>query len=295
MSRATGYCFTVNNYTDEDAKAVDELAQSCDYAIYGYEIGNQGTDHIQGYIYKRNKISFNTIKRCIPRAHIEIARGSPKSNQQYCSKGGNYEEYGFLPRQGSRNDIAEFRDAILEDLSEEEILMNYPEMMAKYDRFYQRCRNIVLKKKAKKMYQPEVIVITGDPGSGKTRHVYDNNNHEDIYKMEVGDGSANSIFWDNYNGESVILIDDFHNNFKLDYMLRLLDRYPMKLNIKGSHTWKCAKKIYITSNIETDRWYPNCPEIHRKALYRRITKRITMLYSQTNNNMSDELLHQTLL
>lgn len=269
MARARAYCFTVNNYTEEELIAVQELCENATYGIYGKECVT--TPHLQGYIYYANRISFNTIKRVLPRAHIEQAHGTPSDNQKYCSKEHEFKEYGTLPQQGKRTDIEDFRDRIYDGATEEELLDEYAIMMAKYPKFYQQCRNIVLKREAKKMIQPEVTVLVGEPGIGKTRRIYDTENIDDVYKVEVGDGSANSIFWDNYNGEQVILIDDFHNNFKLDYMLRLLDRYPIKLNIKGGHTWKCATRIYITSNIHPDNWYPNCPTIHRKALFRRIT------------------------
>lgn len=276
MARARGWCFTINNFTDEDYNSAQALCKSSSYGILGLECGKEGTPHIQGYIYHPNRFSFSTIKELIPRAHIEIAKGSPQQNITYCSKENNFNEWGIKPCQGKRNDIESFRDAIWDNLSEEELLIEFPEMMAKYDRFYQRCRNVLLKKIAQKMEAPTITAIIGDPGVGKTKHIYETHNVTDVYKMECGDGSSNSIFWDNYNGESVILIDDFHNNFKLDYMLRLLDRYPMKLNIKGNYTWKCAKHIYITSNIEIDQWYPNCKDIHRKALKRRISNTIKM-------------------
>lgn len=271
MSRARGYCFTINNYTDDDFQKCTELLASATYGVFGLETGKSGTPHIQGYGYWKNKISFNTLQQYFGNAHIEEARGTPEDNRKYCTKDGEFIEHGIIPEQGKRHDIHAFRDAILDGASEEELIMEYPLMMAKYDRFYQRCRNILLKKIAKEMIVPEVTVISGETGTGKTHMVYSGNEVDDVYKMEVGDGSSGSIFWDGYNGESVILIDDFHNNFKLDYMLRLLDKYPMKLNTKGNHTWKCAKKIYITSNIPIDKWYPNCPERHRKALRRRIT------------------------
>ena len=65
----------------------------------------------------------------------------------------------------------------------------------------------------------------------------------------------------------------------------------MGLNIKGGYTWRNAKKIYITSNIEPTMWYPNCPPIHRKALFRRFTSHKIMnqrhqLDQETHNNMS---------
>lgn len=292
MNRTRGYCFTINNYNDDELLSTQKLLETATYGIYGIEIGNSGTQHIQGYGYWANKISFSTIKETLPRAHIECAKGDAGENQRYCSKDGNYTEYGILPQQGRRNDIVAFKDDILAGMNEEDLIEKHTGCFAKYDRFYQRCRNIVLKKIAKEMIQPEVIVITGEPGVGKTHTIYEENNIEDIYKVEVGDGSSGSVFWDNYNGENTILIDDFHSNLKLDYMLRLCDKYPMKLNIKGGHTWKCAKKIYITSNIKLDNWYPNCPDIHKRALKRRITKYINLEMESPNRRIQHNMLNQ---
>lgn len=270
MSRSRGWCITA---WESEWDSCKKLLQSADYSIWGHETcPSTGKKHLQSYGYWHNKISFNEIKRWLPTSNFRAANGNAAQNRAYCCKEGDFEEHGDMPSQGSRNDIADFRDAILAGASEEELIMEFPTMMAKYDRFYQRCRNIVLKKEAKKMEAPEVTVLIGAPGIGKTKHIYDHERTDDVYKVEVGDGSSGSVFWDAYSGESVILIDDFHSNLKLDYMLRLLDRYPMKLNIKGGYTWKCAKRIYITSNIPIERWYPNCPNVHRKALMRRISK-----------------------
>lgn len=294
MSRDRGICFTVNNYTDTDIKQTQYALSTADYGIMGYEIApTTGTQHLQCYGYWKNKMSFKRLCEHIPRASCRLALGSAKQNQVYYSKEGKYEEFGTLTQQGERTDIEEFRDAILSGMDEEDLLMQFAGCMARYDRFYQRCRNIVLKKQAKLMIQPEVIVIEGDTGTGKTHTVYAENDINDVYKVEVGDGSSGSVFWDSYSGEKVILIDDFHSNLKLDYMLRLLDKYPMKLNIKGGHTWKCAEKIYITTNVELDRWYPNCHVRHRNALLRRITKHLVLRDPQAQDNTSIEQLYQT--
>lgn len=288
MSRTRAYCFTINNWTDEDLVQCLNCIDSCQYAVLGFEIcPNTNTPHIQGYGYWKNARFFTAIKKNMPRAHIEMAKGTPKQNREYCIKTGEFNEWGDLPIQGKRNDLTLFKDAILGGESEDNIINEHTECLAKYDRFYKRCRNKVLEEESKKMIQPEVIILTGETGIGKTRYIYDNENINDVYKVEIGDGSSGSIWWDSYDGEEVILIDDFHNNFKLDYMLRLLDRYPMKLNVKGGYTWKCAKKIYITSNIEPERWYPNCPEIHRRALMRRVTTIIKL--GTRNINPIEEL------
>lgn len=270
MNRSRGWCFTI--WEDEFEIGI-KLLKTADYAIWGYETcPKTNKQHLQAYGYWSNKISFKEIKRWVDKAHVNVAIGSSEQNRKYCSKDGNFTEVGTMPKQGRRTDIAEFRDAILEGMTEEELIMEFPNEMARFDRFYQRCRNIVLKKEAKLMNEVEVIAIEGEPGIGKTRYIYDTEDVNDVYKLECGDGSDKSLFWDGYNGEPVILIDDFNNNFKIDYMLRLLDRYPMKLNIKGSYTWKVAKRIYITSNIAVKDWYPYDSDHHRQGLLRRISR-----------------------
>lgn len=272
-----GYSITINNWTEEELATMLELYDSTKYCIIGFEkCPTTGTPHLQTYAYWPNGKSWNTIEKKLKRSHIEIAKGTALQNRTYCSKDGDFYEYGEIPKQGERSDLQSFKDAILSGMSEEDLCEQFTDSMARYDRFYKRIKNIDLKKKCKSIIKPEVIVITGPTGCGKTHTVYADNDIDNIYKMECGDGSSGSIFWDDYNGEDIILIDDFHNNFKLDYMLRLLDKYPMKLNVKGGHTYKVAKKIYITSNIDPEYWYPNCPDVHRAALQRRITTHIKM-------------------
>lgn len=281
MSRSRGWCFTINNYTDEDYQNAKELCNYGDYGIIGIECGKEGTPHLQGYVYDKKRIYFNIIKEMLPRAHLEQARGSPKQNIEYCSKENNFTEYGEKPQQRKRDDIEEFRDAIFANYTTRELLMEFPMEMAKYNKFYELCKQSMLEEEAEKIDNPIITTIIGEPGIGKTKYVYDHHERKDIYKLECGDGSSNSLFWNGYNGQSVILIDDFHNNIKLDYMLRLLDRYPMQLSTKGSYTWKCAKYIYITSNIPVNEWYPYCPTIHRKALKRRITNQLVLQDQRT--------------
>jgi hypothetical protein len=291
-TKKRAFTFTINNWTEEELVAVLDIFDLCVYSIVGFEGQAEGcTPHLQGYVYFKNARTKKGVIRKFPRrAHIEIALGTAEQNMIYCSKEGEFNEFGIMPRQGDRTDLQLFKDTIITGGSEKEIIDDYTACFAKYDRFYQRCRNLCLKEIAQKLGPPEVMVIIGPPGCGKTRLVYDNHDINDIYKLEVGDGSSGSVFWNGYNGEPVILIDDFHNNLKLDYMLRLLDRYPMTLNTKGGHTWKCAKKIYITSNIELDKWYPNCPQIHKEALKRRITTVLDLSDQRTYNRTSNELI-----
>ena len=105
MSRARAYCFTLNNWTVEQQAKLDEF--DCRYMLYGKEVGESGTPHLQGYLYLVNAKSLTALKKKIgiKELHLEVARGSPSDNRAYCTKGGDFVERGDIPLQGERTDI----------------------------------------------------------------------------------------------------------------------------------------------------------------------------------------------
>ncbi|KAG8178448.1 hypothetical protein JTE90_026549 [Oedothorax gibbosus] len=48
----------------------------------------------QGFISFKNRARLSTCKKSIPGAHFERAKGSLQSNVDYCSKEGEFEEFG---------------------------------------------------------------------------------------------------------------------------------------------------------------------------------------------------------
>ena len=108
------FTFTINNYTEQDINNIDNFYNAfCNYAIYGFEQGEQGTKHIQGYIQmKKQKRFLSIVKFFNNKAHIEKANGTPEQNKAYCSKEGNYKEFGTIINKGSNK-------LIIEDLREQ--------------------------------------------------------------------------------------------------------------------------------------------------------------------------------
>ncbi len=89
---AKRWCFTINNYTDDDIKLLEITLTSnaFHFAIVGKEVGASGTAHLQGYLNSKKRIRFTGVKKLVgTKAHIEKARGSDKDNDKYCSKEGN--------------------------------------------------------------------------------------------------------------------------------------------------------------------------------------------------------------
>lgn len=89
------------------------------------------------------------------------------------------------------------------------------------------------------------------------------------------------MWFDGYEGQENVLFDDFHGGvFKLPYLLKLLDRYPMRVPVKGGFVqWK-PRRIFITSNIDPDLWFSNANREHVAALNRRFTE--TFYFSTLN-------------
>lgn len=86
-SRYRKWCFTLNNYTENDFTQIHKFFDSkrAQYII-GDEIGEQGTKHYQGYVEFRNGVTMERLKKINERIHWESTRGSREQNIIYCSK-----------------------------------------------------------------------------------------------------------------------------------------------------------------------------------------------------------------
>lgn len=90
--RGRSWCFTLNNYTQEEYDTVTHEFLGAKYWIIGKELGDKKqTPHLQCYVQWKNAISFNSMKKKFPRASLRKAKGTPKQNLIYCSKDNNYE------------------------------------------------------------------------------------------------------------------------------------------------------------------------------------------------------------
>jgi len=89
ISPCKRWCFTLNNYTEEEISSIVPIVDSeCKFAIIGKEVGGEcKTPHLQGYcefICKvRPKNMFTT------RIHWEKCKGNREDNVTYCGKENN--------------------------------------------------------------------------------------------------------------------------------------------------------------------------------------------------------------
>lgn len=86
------YVFTLNNYTEEDLEIVPKVLSSIGSYVFGEEIGEQGTPHLQGWLRLKTKQRITHLKKIkgLERFHWEQQRGTDAQAIQYCLKDNKY-------------------------------------------------------------------------------------------------------------------------------------------------------------------------------------------------------------
>jgi len=86
ISAAKRWCFTLNNYTDEDISSIVPIInEKCEKALIAKEVGESGTPHLQGFLKLKIKERPMTIFNN-KRIHWEAAKGNDASQLTYIGK-----------------------------------------------------------------------------------------------------------------------------------------------------------------------------------------------------------------
>lgn len=245
------------------------------YFIAGEEVCPETKrTHWQSYIELFQKTSLTKLKALVDdqKVHAERCKGSPASNVEYCRKDGKiYREEGKLSNSGKRNDLVALREHFksskkLKTAIEDDVLIG---PVARYPRLV---NTLQLLYSVERDFTTELYVFWGVPGSGKSHRAF----HEakslgDVYFKPSGP------WWDGYSGQTCVIFEDFRGETGLAMLLRLCDRYPLRVPVKGGFHQFISKRCYITSNLDIHEWFNTDArgyEVSIQALRRRITKKV---------------------
>lgn len=221
--------------------------------------------HWQGYVEFKKPQRLAALKKLIPAAHWEVRRGTREQALEYCRK----EEsrirgpfYAGLPwgtgGQGCRTDLQEVKRKIDEGASELRIADEHFAVWCRHSRAFREYRRL---KVTNRNWKTQVIMLIGDPGTGKSKKV--NDEYPGAYWKQ------RSIWWCGYEGQEHVVLDDFYGWLPFDILLRICDRYPLLVETKGGQVTFLAKTVLITSNKEPCEWY-DTKKCNMEALYRRV-------------------------
>lgn len=255
-NKAKHWTYVVNNYTQEDIDNLDVLGESSDvvYIIYGREVGEEGTPHLQGYVCFSDKKTRRTVSRLIPRSRLAVKYGTVLQASNYCKKDGIFTEHGNLPMEQTAAATERTLEIWQEtrDLAQagrlEEIAADH------YIRFYSTLKNIrddARNKKVPTMLdwvdgEPPNEWIYGPTGTGKSFRARADNPVFFIKNC--------TKWWDDYEDEPVVIIEDIGQShlWMGDHLKIWADRYGFRSEVKhGSRTLRPAR-IIVTSN-----YHPN--------------------------------------
>lgn len=252
--RFSRFVFTLNNYTEEEYNWITEVyAPTVRWIIVAKETGASGTPHLQGAVICGLQVPLSKLKTSIGfrRAHLETMLGKPSASRTYCTKQDmNAFERGTLPQEGKRNDLQNAwkrlkEGATIAELAEAE---ETGVVVIKYHRGLTQVRSIL---RPARTAPPLVFWVRGPTGLGKTRFAYAAGRSictmlgRDASDIWISNGSLR--WFDGYDRQPVCILDDFRaKSARFEFILRLLDRYPLQVEFKGGSINWDPHVIFLT-------------------------------------------------
>ena len=225
---------------------------------WAYCVSAEGLHHVHMVLEDLKPMRFSKVKKdyCIG-MHFEATKGSKKQAEDYINKRPPFDEKGeevlficyhgdIRGKQGRRSDLDVFYERLRAGETPRDILSDSPKAY---------CHVGVLKNmffNLRDSVTPivrdmRVIWHIGSSGSGKSYErvlmAKELGSDDDIYYLT----SFNSGAFDNYNGQSVLWIEDFRGEFKLQELLRILDKYKAEIPARYCNVKALWNEVHITS------------------------------------------------
>jgi len=230
------------------------------------ECPKTGQGHWQGMIGFPKKVRLTAAKAFLghPSAHLEVCRNI-KASMDYCRKAetavaGSWRMHGDSPLAWSKNETTVIDD--LKKCSVMDLVSARPTLW----------RNVRILKDLKASLLPsrskptKCYALVGPTGCGKTRTALEIAKFVGTYVF-----LAPELRWhDPYCGEDVCIVDEFRGDCSVSHLLRLCDRYPMKVEVKGGWVEFAPSVLIITSNLHPEAWYA-ADAMTMSAIRRRLT------------------------
>lgn len=296
--RYSNWCFT--DYNLENYEKYQKKFENGDYknllnfmVFQKEECPTTKKIHIQGYFECVKRYSLLQVKKRLndKKIHLEYRRGTQKQAIEYCSlpvyngkvKGqiGSPIFLGEKKEQGKRSDLVEIYEMIREGCSLQDIVDTYTGTYIRYMKNIKQLFYDELWNRTPKWTNVETTVRWGEAGTGKTRWVYDTYDEKDIYRLTRGDNGG--VWFDGYEGQKVLLIDDFYGWLLKGKLFEYLDGNKFRIQVKGGFTTKAWEKVIITSNRHPKEWYRDLNEYQKNALKRRLHKIVKVENTSAEN------------
>lgn len=252
-NQSVKWCFTLNNYTEGELFALRQLGwdAAVKYLVFGREVGESGTPHLQGFIYFHNRKRFHSVNTLLPRrCRICLADGTAWEAAKYCWKDDDFEEFGVRPvesytKKGGQN-TRELYAIAIEFAKKSQWENIFPDLFVRhYATWHRIARDFMVTPDP--METCAGLWIYGDTGTGKSHAVI--TQHPGRYIKPL------NKWWDGYQGQDVVHLDELdptHAPWITNYLKKWGDKWPFDAEIKGGALQIRPKLVVVTSNYKID-------------------------------------------
>lgn len=268
---------------DDPEKLKQTLAQICSAFIFQLEEGSiTGYKHYQCFLQFDNPRHWSTVKKRLQEhglddAHVERQWATAAACYRYCSKKETQLAGPWVvgaiqmrDRQGERSDITALKKKVLDEgLTYEQILLEDETGNAARYRLMIRDLEEVRRKKQLNQQawrQVDVNYLYGPTGVGKTRLMFDRYKPDELYRITDYRNP-----WDLYDGQHVVVFDEFAGQVDIESMLVWLDGYTVQLPARYRNRVSRYDTVWVLSNLSLGEHYSFKPEQQRAAFRRRFS------------------------
>jgi len=238
---------------------------------------------------------------CFKGAHVASMAGTPLQNRVYCTKDGDYTEFGTCPGQpkggapkGSKNATSKPLDYAIEQLRNgktfAEIAQSGELGARAIVRHGRGLKELAAYLPAQNTMRPDLCVIWvhGPTGIGKSQRTWDLGTS--LYGLHnIWTSPDPTLQWFNdYNGQPYAIFDDFRSKgVSINTLLRVTDIYPISVPTKGGFEKFKPRVIVFTSPHSVDDTFAKRKE-HIPEDMEQVHRRITFEIDATNETINSE-------
>lgn len=286
------WCGTWNHHLNVNIPRVWYEQGDLQWIAWQEELSASGTPHLQIYLQtkpnpkNRNGWSLKWMKENINgKVHWERRKGTHEEALDYVRKvdtrtngpwtmgvyTGNEPQSTANANKKNKQTMDEVKQLIDNGTTDNELWQTHFSIMTRFHKMFNAYR-LSLQDKERK-WHTRCLILVGPPGTGKSHMAQVIGERQGGAYWVRKPKSGGTDWWDGYDGQPVVVIDEYYGWLPFDTLCRMCDRYPFMVETKGSMVPFLAKLIVITSNVTPRSWYSDeaVPADRWAAFERRIS------------------------
>lgn len=237
------------------------LPPNVNYMKGQLECGIGGFIHWQLVVHFKRSVRLNCVRETFGDFHAEVTRS--EAAETYVWKDDTYIdgtrfELGNKPfKRNSKRDWEQIWDSCKRGRTDQ----LDPSLLFYH---YRTVKSIITDYSRPMPVVRECKVFWGRSGLGKSRTAWAEAG------LDAYSKNSRTKWWDSYQAQDCVIIDEFRGAIDVAYLLQWLDRYPVSVETKHGNVAMNSSKFWICSNLHPKDWYPLLDGPTYEALLRRI-------------------------